>query len=612
MRKLTNALAAGQLSGLLAAELVFILNPEVAHTPKNVLSVWGVFAVSYGVAAGMGFWVLLQLVEWIRGRRIGPAWLSFRVLTWLVMLALAVASGMLWLNLGLRVYLPSPTLRTLALAATAVSASACAFLVMGLFHYSFGRRGAIVSYAVSALSLVSAVTIPLVVRPQPEAESAIPRMPLQDTPALRRITLVGIESASLAYISPAVAEGRLPNFARLIEGGASGALRTLYPTESLAVWTSIATGKPPSQHGLKGFYRYRFPGVETHFVLRPSGLDFRTLDRLRLVRRSAVTSSLRRTQPFWSILSRFGVRVGLVRWWGSYPADAIDGFVVSEYFHRQVRERFDPPLPRLTHPDELSEELSPLVVYPEEIGDDVLADFVDLDVDLPDDSFPWRAELARALADDMTHHRIGLRLRQEMRPEVFATYYFGLDVIGHYFTRYSRPDRFGDVSDAETRKYGRTVEAYYRYLDRLLGELIQSREPNEVVVVLSSHGMDPLPLARRVIERFKGNPHLSGYHEAAPEGLLIVNGPGIAGGARIENASVLDIIPTLLYILGLPVGNDMPGSLLTEIFDEEILRNQPRTGISSYHNFLIEPRRDGDALDEGSPLDALPELVENQ
>lgn len=610
MRKLTNALAAGQVSALLAAELVFILNPEVAHTPKNVLSVWGLFAFSYGLAAGIGFWLLLQIVEWVRGRPIGPAWLSFRVLTWLVMIALAMAATMLWLNLGLRVYLPSATLRTLALAATAVSASACAFLVMGLFHYSFGRRGALVSYAVSAISLVSAVTIPLVVRPQPETEGAIPRMPLQDTPALRRITLVGIESASMAYVLPAVAEGKLPNFARLIEGGASGPLRTLYPTESLAVWTSIATGKPPSQHGLKGFYRYRFPGVETPFSLRPRGLDFRSLDRLGLVRRSAVTSSLRRTQPFWSILSRFGVRVGLVRWWGSYPADEINGFVVSEYFHRQVRERFDPSLPRLTHPESLFDELTPLVVYPEKISDDVLAEFVDLSVDLPGDPFPWRAELTRALADDMTHHRIGQRLRAEMNPDVFATYYFGLDVIGHFFTRYSQPDRFGDVSDVEARRYGRTVEVYYRYLDRLLGELLQSREPNEVLVVLSGHGMDPLPLSRRIVEPFKGNPHLSGYHEAAPEGLLIVNGPGIAAGARIQSASVLDITPTLLYLLGLPVGNDMPGNLLTGMFEEELLRNQPRTGISSYHNFLIEPRRD-DPLDI-SPLDALPELVENQ
>ena len=85
--------------------------------------------------------------------------------------------------------------------------------------------------------------------------------------------------------------------------------------------------------------------MATHFSIRPRGLDFLSLDRLGLVQRSAVTAAQRRTQPFWTILSGFGVDVGLVRLWGTYPADEIRGFVVSEYFHRQVRERFDPPPP---------------------------------------------------------------------------------------------------------------------------------------------------------------------------------------------------------------------------------------------------------------------------
>ncbi|HSF18488.1 MAG TPA: alkaline phosphatase family protein [Vicinamibacteria bacterium] len=611
MRKLTNALVAGQLAALLAAELVLILNPEVPHTPGNVLSVWGVFAISHGLAGAAGLWILLLLIESVRGRALGPAWLSFRILTWLFTLALGVSAALFWINLvSLRLYVPSETVRTLALAATVVSTAAGALLVMGFFHYSFGRRGSIVSYSLSGGSLIAAVALPLILRPQPISANNFPRMPLQDTPSLRRITLIGFEGASLSYVLPAVAEGKLPNFARLIEGGASGALRTLYPTESLAVWTSVATGKLPRQHGLKGFYRYRFPSVETPFSLRPRWLDFRSLDRLGIVRRSAVTSSLRRTQPFWSILSRFGVKVGLLRWWGSYPADPVDGFVISEYFHRQVRERLDPPLPGLTSPESLFERMSPQVVFPDQIDGEVLSGFVDTTIAVPGDDFPWKTELTRALADDMTYHRIGKMLREEYEPDVFATYYFGLDIVGHYFTRFHRPARFGDVSDAEKRKYGRVVDAYYRYLDTILGESLQARSSNEIFIVLSGHGMDPLPLTRRIVEPFKGNLHLSGYHEASPDGLLILNGPGIAQGTKIQSASVLDITPTLLYLLGLPLGQDMDGTLLTEIFADELVLNQPVTFISSYHNFLIEPRRD-DVIEASSPLDALPELLVN-
>lgn len=611
MRKLTNGLAAGQLAAVLAAELVFMLNPEVPHTWTSVLSVFAVFSLTYGLGAGIGLFVLLQTFETFRGRPLGPAWLSFRLLTWLFTICLGLGAGLFWQNLlSLTLFLPDETRRTLAVAATVVSTAAAAFLVMGLFHYSFGRRGAYASYALSGLSLLGAVSLPLLIRPQPQAPPNIPRMPLSDTPALRRITIVGLESASMSFVLPAVAEGKLPNFARLIEGGASGSLRTLYPTESLAVWTSVATGKLPREHGLKGFYRYRFPGIETPFSLRPRGLDFPLLERLGAVKRSAVTSTLRRTEPFWSILSQFGVKVGLLRYWGTYPAEELDGFVVSEYFHRQVREGFDPPLPRLTYPESLFERLRGSVVLPESISDDVLARFVDPAVETPDPDFPWREELSRALADDTTYRNIGEELRDELDPDVFAIYFFGLDVVGHYFTRYQRPDRFGDVSDSEIRKFGRTVEAYYRFLDAILGDYLQRRADNEVLVVLSGHGMEPLPLARRIVEPFKGNPYLSGYHENAPDGLWILYGPDIVPGAKLAGASILDVTPTLLYLLGLPLGRDMDGRLRTDILSDQLVRSQPVTLISSYRDFLIGPRRGDELFDGESALDALPELAE--
>jgi predicted AlkP superfamily phosphohydrolase/phosphomutase len=611
MRNLTNSLAAGQFAALLAAELIFMVNPEVPRTWTSVLSVWGVSASTYGLFAGLACWVLLFLVEILRGRRLRPAWLSFRVLSWLVMLCLTAAAVLLWHNLvSLRLYLPSETLRGLAMGATVVSTAAGAFLFMTLFHYSFGRRAAVASYVISAVSLAAAVTLPMLTRPQPRDEAGIPQMPLQDTPLARRVTLVGIEGASMSYVLRAVAEGKLPNFARLIESGASGPLRTLYPTESLSVWTSVATGKLPRQHGLKGFYRYRFPGVATHFSIRPRGLDFRSLDRLGLIQRSAVTAAQRRTQPFWTILSGFGVEVGLVRLWGTYPADEIRGFVVSEYFHRQVRERFDPPLPRLTFPEELFDDLSSMVVFPDALDPEGLRRFVDDSVELEGDDFPWKAELTRALADDLTSQSIGRILRERYHPSVFAVYLFGLDTIGHYFTRYQQPESFGDVSDAEMRKYGRVVEAYYRYLDAIVGDYMQRREENETIVVLSGHGMEALSLPRRIVEPFMGNPYVSGFHENAPDGLLILNGAGIAPGIKIQDASVVDITPTLLYLIGLPLGRDMDGTLLTDVLAEDVAHNQPVTFISSYRNFLIEPSLSDEPLLDGSPLDALPEIAE--
>jgi hypothetical protein len=599
LRNLSNSLLGGLLLALLLGQAIFLLNPDVPLSVRIALPLIGVLSLTYGLGATVIFWLLLKGVETARERAIGPAWFSFRVLTWLFMIDLLLGAALAWHNLFVyRHYLPPEAIRALALAATTLSASAATLLVIGLFHYSFGRRGAFLSYCLFTLVLFASLSLPLHFRSAAQdAPRPPPPMALQDDPVRRRVTLVGIESASLSYLLPAVAEGKLPNFARLIEGGASGPLRTLYPTESIAIWTSMATGKLPHQHGLYGFYRYRFPNAPALLTLLPRGPYFRGLERLGLLQRTHMTSAQRQSLAFWNILNRFGIKVGLVRWWGTYPAESVDGFIVSEMFHRQVRERFHPALPRTTSPPELFEQIRPLVVEPGELDSKLLARFVDRSVQLPVE-WNWQFELQqRALADDATYHRIGRTLRGLYDPELYAIYFFGLDVVSHYFLRYDQPESFGDVSEAERRKFGQVVDAYYRYLDSILGEYLQARREDEVLVVLSAHGIEPLPVTRRVIEAFKGNTTLSGYHGAAPDGLIIYYGAGIAPGARIQQASVVDVTPTLLYLMGLPLGQDMRGGLLNQIFEKSLGPGRPVTYISSYENFVIEPGRSEEILE---------------
>ena len=42
--------------------------------------------------------------------------------------------------------------------------------------------------------------------------------------------------------------------ARIIEQGASGELKTVLPTLSPLIWTSIITGRPPAEHGIVDFF----------------------------------------------------------------------------------------------------------------------------------------------------------------------------------------------------------------------------------------------------------------------------------------------------------------------------------------------------------------------
>src|SRR5688500_18256690 len=69
----------------------------------------------------------------------------------------------------------------------------------------------------------------------------------------RPVLLVGIDAADWAVIDPLVAAGRLPAFARLRAGGRTATLVATPPLLSPIIWTTIATGRHPDEHGVLDF-----------------------------------------------------------------------------------------------------------------------------------------------------------------------------------------------------------------------------------------------------------------------------------------------------------------------------------------------------------------------
>jgi len=73
---------------------------------------------------------------------------------------------------------------------------------------------------------------------------------------------------------------------------------------------------------------------------------------------------------------------------------------------------------------------------------------------------------------------------------------------------------------------------------------------------------------------------LSGTHEK--EGIIIMAGPNVRKCHKIKGATLLDVVPTILTLMGMPVAKDMDGKVLTDALTEEYLTGNPIQTIDSY------------------------------
>jgi len=161
------------------------------------------------------------------------------------------------------------------------------------------------------------------------------------------------------------------------------------------------------------------------------------------------------------------------------------------------------------------------------------------------------------------------------------TRYQSLDPIGHYFLRYAVPSEFGDVTDEERRRYGQVLERQYASIDEAVGRAMAALAPDDLLLVVSGYGMEPLGFGKRLVERLIGDPDVSGTHETAPDGFLMAYGAPVARGRRTRG-SVVDVTPTILYFLGLPIGRDMDGYAHTDLFQPSFTSERPITFIPTY------------------------------
>jgi hypothetical protein len=63
-----------------------------------------------------------------------------------------------------------------------------------------------------------------------------------------------------------------------------------------------------------------------------------------------------------------------------------------------------------------------------------------------------------------------------------------------------------------------------------------------------------------------------------------MSGDAFRDGVRIGERSVRDVTPTILALCGLPVGEDMDGSVIEDAFEPAFLRSHPVSRVPTYEH----------------------------
>jgi len=337
--------------------------------------------------------------------------------------------------------------------------------------------------------------------------------------------------------------------------GRSAALAPLrLPTgqNTAMLWTTAATGLPPERHGVESFETTRISGLAQYVPLGANrvGLD----EALRVVlpffgfaRRTPISSVSLTARPLWDIFAEKGLRLGVVNWWATWPAEEVRGVMISD----RTFTKLDLAAENGVGPVKFESE-----TYPEAAFD--LAREVWERTHGPD-----AGTASVGLEMDRFHRALTLELLEragtEPWPEGYdflAVYLPGLDIAEHELL--SRSDELrASRLESDLARLRREV----RNLDVWLAEVAVKAQADEATVMVV------------------GTPSRRD-RAAGMQGFYALWGADVAGGRRAQ-LDLYDLAPTLLAAMGFPVSGEMPGTPRLELFSSARVAEKARR-IASY------------------------------
>jgi len=287
-----------------------------------------------------------------------------------------------------------------------------------------------------------------------------------------RLLVVGLDGASFQVIDPLLAAGQLPALGELQAQGARADLRSMEPMHSPLLWTTIATGKTPQQHGVAGF---------------------------------RVQAGACRVPRFWDVAEAQGLRVGIYKWLVTYPPRELRGFMVPgwlasgpETFPAELSFVKELELGQRLRREKIEGSSGPLGLAARGIPRGLrFGTLLEAACWLARDKLGQPSRDERMVALQRLRGRIDLDVflwaLAEYEPDVASFGFYATDALAHHFWRHHEPQAFQGAADA---RYAEVVRDAYRQGDAILGELRAAVGSGCTTVLLSDHGFRALDVER--------------------------------------------------------------------------------------------------------------------
>ena len=296
-----------------------------------------------------------------------------------------------------------------------------------------------------------------------------------------KVVVIGLDAATWTLIEPWMAEGSLPNLARLMQGGANGSLQSVLPPITPPAWTSFMTGKQPGKHGIFNFVESEPDGYAMNYA----------------------NATSRRSPTVWKLLNDAGFTVGTMNIPFTYPPEKLNGFQISGMDTPSETSPF-------IHPPELKEELV------KHLGHDLQLDLRFLGSMTNDERRSQVLDEMRQMDEQWS--KVALYLLEKHPQDVMMFVFMSIDTVQHYFWQYMDKSHFLYDSTLAA-KFGDAIRKVYERLDAVAGQIIDRLPTETAVFVVSDHGGGPVVDRTIYLNRYLAQLGLLHYKKNATSGM---------------------------------------------------------------------------------------------